>query len=314
VDAEGDFFFKPLVTTTQATYVEGVDVDIDREENRDMIYNRLVLVGGYVYGATGSPGFYVWTSHHEDSGSVASYGARTLRVKIPYIRTHVEATNFATSFLSKYSEATVRYTGTTTSQSGPLYPWAGKVSLTPADGTDWFGATSVVDYFDTCKVSFNEAPLFTFTTGPVPPTYPEPEVDATGEQSSSGGGGGGNAGNVSGWCSTVDCTGGGGSLDSYYWPPCDVMSCGFVVTSAYPTDGYVIGDIYYSTHAFCPRVGVTFYDLETPLGDYVNLGDSALDPSDYIARVGVGQVMRRYEDFDIGGCRWFITGLWCPPE
>lgn len=317
VDADGKFFFKPLDTSIQATYTEGDNVDIEREENRDLIYNRLIIVGGYVYGVPGIPGFYVWNSHHEDAASVATYGARTLAVKVPYIRTHVEAMNFSSSFLEKYSEPTTRYTGSTTSQSGALYPWEGRVKLIPADETSWFGETDVIQNFDSCKVSFNEAPLFTFTTGPEPPHYPEPEVDAAGELSGGGGGGGGgNAANVSGWCSTIDCSGylGGNSLDSCYWPPCDAMDCGFVVTSAVPDSGFVVGTITYSTHAFCAVEAVTFWDVRNGVGDFVNLGDIALDPSDYVTRFGTAKKMRRYSDHDMGGCRWFITGLWCPPE
>lgn len=311
VDASGNFFFMPLETASQATYTEGVNVDIEREENRDLIYNRLIIVGGYVYGAPGSPGFYVWNSHHENAGSVAAYGAKTLSVKIPYIRTHVESYNFADSFLSRYASPTVRYTGTTTSQSGPLYPWAGAVHLVPLSGTTWLGATSVTQNFDTCKVQFNEAPVFSFTTGPEPPQYPSPDpIDLAGEDSSGGGGGGGDAGNVSGFNSII----GSGSLDSCYWPPCENEDCGFVVTSAYPGAGYVVGDIYYSTHAFCPRVGVTFYDMENPIGEYANIGDSTLDPSDYVFRVGTAKKMRYYADHDIGGCKWIITGLFCPPN
>lgn len=314
VDANNNFFFIPNVATSQATYVEGVNLEVEREENRDLIYNRLILVGGYVYGVPGSPGFYVWNSHHEDSVSVAANGARTLSVKIPYIRTHVDALNFATGFLEKYSTPTVRYTGSTTAQSGPLYPWSGKVTLTPLSGTTWNGATTVVENFDTCKVSFNEVPLFTFTIGPEPPQYPVPEVDAAGELSDGGGGGGGggDAGNVSGWCSAIDCSGLEGSLDSCYWPQCEMEDCGFVVTSAFPSSGYVIGDIYYSTHAFCPRVGITFFDMENVIGVYANLGDPTLDPSDYVTRVGTAKKMRYYEDHSIGGCKWIMTGLFCP--
>ena len=75
----------------------------------------------------------------------------------------------------------------------------------------------------------------------------------------------------------------------------------------------MVGDIYYSTHAFCPRVGITFYDMENPIGEHVNLGDPELTPSDYVFRVGTAKKMRYYEDHAIGGCKWFITGLWCPP-
>ncbi len=314
VDPDNNFFFIPLNTSEQAEYTEGDNVDIEREETRSMMYNRLVIVGGYVYGAPGRPGFYVWNSHHEDSASVISYGAKTLSVKIPMIRTHVEAINFADGFFAKYAGPTTQYTGTTTSQSGPLYPWAGAVQLFPAAGTTWNGETSVTQNFDSCKVDFNESPLFTFTTGPEPPHYPVPEVDQVGEQSdggSEGGGGGGDAGKVSGWGSAIFPP--GESLDSCFWPPCEQKSVGFVVTSAYPSAGYVVGDVYYSTQPICPRTGITFWDMENPIGEYVNLGDVALDPSDYVFRVGTAQFLRRYADHDIS-CKWIMTGLFCPPS
>ena len=49
-------------------------------------------------------------------------------------------------------------------------------------------------------------------------------------------------------------------------------------------------------------------------GKDVNLGDSALTASDYVFRVGTAKKMRYFADHDINGCKWFITGLWCPPN
>ena len=310
VNASNQFFFIPLNTTEQSSFKEGGYGDVERLEDRSVMYNRLIIVGGYVYGVPGNPGFYVWNSHHEESTSVATFGPKTLTVKIPLIRNHVEALNFANGFFSKYAGATTKYTFTTISQSGPLYPWAGSVTLYPADGTTWLGETSVTDTFDSCKVEFNEAPKFTFTTGPEEPQYPVPEVSAAGEQSAGGGGGGGggNAGNVSGFSSIITAY----SIDSCFWPPCNNATVGFEITSAFPSSGYVVGDVYYMTRPVCPRTGVTFFDMEDAIGNFIALGDSTLTASDYIGRFGTASYFRRYAEHSITGCKWFITGLNCP--
>jgi len=74
ITADNKFFFKPNDTTTQHTYREGVNCNYSYTTDRSLLYNRLILTGGYVYGAPSTAGFYVWNYHAEDATSVAAYG------------------------------------------------------------------------------------------------------------------------------------------------------------------------------------------------------------------------------------------------
>ncbi|CAB4162439.1 hypothetical protein UFOVP785_39 [uncultured Caudovirales phage] len=314
ITADNKFFFVPIITTTQATYREGTTCDIKKSTNRGNMYNRLVINGGYVYGVNGDPSFYAFEYHQEDAASVATYGAKTLTVKLPWIRSYIDAQNFANGFLDRYAGVTTQYTVDTVAGGSPLNPWGGLVALQGVTGS-----TLATEPFDTCKVTFNEAPTFSFTTGPIVPLYPGSDLteNQSGEQSQGGGGGGGDQKDISGFCSFIgdpECSGPViGSASSCDWEPCEAKTVGFVVTAAHKTSGYVVGDVYYSTRPVCPRIGITFWDMENPIGDFANLGDSALTNSDYIFRVGTAQFMRYYADHDENGCKWIMTGLFCPP-
>lgn len=303
INADNEFFFIPLNTSSQATFKDGDTCDLKKSQDRSNMYNRIAIDGGYIYGETGNPGFYQFAYHQEDATSIATYGAKTLAVKMPWIRSFVDAQNFCNGFLGKYKGVTTKYTVSTTAVGSVVNPWDGYVTLQNTSGTS-LGSHA----FDSVKVTFNEAPVLEITTGPQIPLYPGSDIlqNQTGENTQGGGGGGGDQRNVSGFI------GNSMSMDSCDWPPCQLMDCGFVVTSAHPSGGYVIGDIYYSTHAFCPRTGITFYDMENPIGQYANLGDSGLTPSDYHFRVGTAKYMRYFADHDINGCKWFLTGLYCP--
>lgn len=306
IDATNKFFFIPLNTSSQATFQEGVHCNLKKSANRGNMFNRIVIIGGYVYGVNGDPSFYTFEYHQEDSASVASYGAKSLSVKFPWMRSFIDAQNFAEGFLGKYAGVTVQYTVDTIAQGAALLPWAGSVTVKGLDGT-----TLSTENFDTCKVVFNDAPTLTFTTGPMPPVYPGSDLtqNQSGENNQGGGGGGGDQGNISGFNSWITSY----SIDSCEWPPCEAKTVGFVVTAAHPDSGYVVGDVYYSTKPICPRTGITFFDMENPIGEYVNLGDSTLTASDYVFRVGTATFMRRYADHDLNGCKWIMTGLFCPP-
>jgi len=307
INASNEFFFIPLNGTSQVTFQEGLHCDLKRTENRSMMYNRVVINGGYVYGVNGNPSFYAAEYHYEDFGSVATYGAKTISIKTPWIRSFVDAQNLADGILSKYAGVTTQYTVDTIAQGAALLPWAGSATLKSGSGT-----TLVTENFDNCKVKFNEAPTLSFTTGPMAPMYPGYDLlqNQSGENNAGGGGGGGgDQGNISGFTSII----GEVSIDSCMWLPCEDKTVAFCVTEAHPSSGYVIGDVYYMSRPICPRTGITFFDIENPIGEYANLGDAALDPSDYVFRMGTAVFMRRYADHEEAGCRWYINGLWCPP-
>lgn len=304
ITADNKFFFKPKETSSQHTYQEGVNCNYSYTTDRSLMYNRLILTGGYVYGAPSTAGFYVWNYHAEDSASVALYGVtKSLTVKIPWIRNHVDSQNFADAFFAKYAIPTTRYSIQTIAQGYPLWPWMGGVTVVDQDSV-----TVNTNTFDSVKVTFNEAPRFSLTTGPSEPMYPGAKVvEPKDGESNSGAGGGGDAREVSGFDSVILS---GISIDSCRWPPCEVKTMGFYVTSAFPASGYVVGDMYYSTKPVCPRTGLTVWDIETPFGQYVAL--DGLSGGEVVGRMGVAVFMRRYADHDINGCKWFMTGLSCP--
>ncbi|WP_227643808.1 hypothetical protein, partial [Klebsiella pneumoniae] len=91
------------------------------------------------------------------------------------------------------------------------------------------------------KVTFNAAPTFSLTTGPAEPMYPGVNVvEPKDGENNRGGGGGGDVHNVSGFDSVILS---GLSIDSCFWPPCEVKTMAFHVTSAYPASGYVVADM-----------------------------------------------------------------------
>lgn len=309
IDANNEFFFIPNNPTPQAEFQEGLHCNLKKTVNRGNMFNRIIINGGYIYGVNGDPSFYAFEYHQQDDVSVAAYGAKSLSVKFPWMRSYIDAQNFAAGFLSKYAGVTVQYAVDTIAQGAVLKPWEGPVLLKGLTGT-----TLSTEHFDTCKVTFNDAPVLSFTTGPMPPVYPGSDLtqNQAGEnsQGGGGGGGGGDQNNISGFNSETTTS---YSVDSCDWPPCEAKTVGFVVTSANKTGGYVVGDVYYSTQPICPREDITFFDMENPIGEFANLAGSGLTNSDFVFRVGTAQYMRYYADHDLNGCKWVITGLWCPP-
>lgn len=214
IDAEGNFFFIPRDETTQASYIEDADLQsISRTEDRSLMYNRMILVGGYIYGERSQAGFYRWVSTHFDTASMDTYGAKQLRVYLPWVRTPSEATNYASGFFEKYAGPTTRYTVSTVAQGAPLYPWSGFVELLPRTGYTWGAETSVVDVVEQVDVSFNEMPTFTFTTGPEELQYPQ-EPEAQRWEMPDENGGGGDLSNISDNFSGIFSFSGSGSAGS----------------------------------------------------------------------------------------------------
>ena len=305
IDADNKFYFIPNNTTALYSYRDGTSCNITSSTDRSVMFNRLVLFGGYVYGTGSNPNFYLWQFHAEDATSISTYGiAKTLSVRVPWIRNHVDSQNFADGFFAKYANPVKKYSIETIAQGAAFTPWDGGVTIINSAGTNLAADQAV----DTVHVVFNEAPRFTFTTGYDEPKYPDAGTSpTTGEQSSGGGGGGGDAQNVSGWNSFVNSL---GSIDSCQWAPCEPAQIGFYVTSAFPGSGYVKGDVYYMTRPICPRTNLTFFDMDNPFGQYVAL--DGLAASDVVGRMGTAVYMRRYADHDIDGCKWIMTGLSCP--
>lgn len=173
IKGNNGFFFFQQPTATQATFQEGVDLQSLRVSiDRSLMFNRVVLVGDWVYGTIGDDPEvktmrYVATDY--DASSIATWGQRPVHLYLPYIRSNADASRFLTQFFNKYSGPRTRYTITTQPDSTLLTPWGGPITIKDRDGT-----TLVTDNFDEVKVYFNEAPYFEVTTGEEDLQYQEP--------------------------------------------------------------------------------------------------------------------------------------------
>jgi hypothetical protein len=189
IDGSGQFFFIPLTegiddwdelsSTPQETYQLGTNVaqGTSYTQAKSVFYNRVQLVGGYVYGdnATRS-GFYRYVAQWQDDTYSDVWGYKAARISVPFIRNDWAAYQWFTQFFKKYAGPRTRYTFTTIGQGSTLVaPWLGRIRLNNAAGT-----ALVTDVCDEIKVLFNNAPYYTITTGPEELQYPEADVeDAT---------------------------------------------------------------------------------------------------------------------------------------
>lgn len=172
VDELGQLYFRQKIGTVQETFQEGLDlVRLEQSRDKSLMFNRLCLTGGYVYGLdiqSGIPelwgGFYRYRANFHLASSVALYGERRARIQLPWIRSSSDANQFAREFFRDYGHPTDRYQVTTDSRTTLIKPWLGQVSLKDQSGT--LIATKI---FDRIKVVFNHAPFFEIDIGPEDP-------------------------------------------------------------------------------------------------------------------------------------------------
>lgn len=180
VGPTGRFFFVRKRTAIVAEFQIGVDLArLEEERKLDLLFNRLLLTGGYVYSEDlGSgiafKGFYRWRGHFVQPESRQRYGERRLKLWVPWIRTATDAHGFATRFFAEYANPTNHYTLEVPNQTALLKPWSGKARLLDRDGSE-IGSWVV----QTVKVDFDHAPKFTLQLGPEDPRdlWPEPPED-----------------------------------------------------------------------------------------------------------------------------------------
>lgn len=179
VDEDGKFFFLKPRTTVAATFQEGVDViSLAESRERDLLYNRLLLTGGYVYDCGQSSGSfacgtYRWRGTYIQPASRDAYGERQISVVVPWIRTVEDSREFAREFFRTYAEPTVRYLIEVGDQPVPLKPWEGRVRLLDAAGNEL-----IETQIEAVRVLFDHAPRFRLELGPADPhgCWPEPPV------------------------------------------------------------------------------------------------------------------------------------------
>lgn len=219
VDAFGRFFFLRRRLSVQSTFRLGRDlVSLEETRDRELIFNRLLLTGDYIYDRRDNIGqiarrVFRWRANYFEPDSCQSFGNRRLRLWVPWIRTQSDSVAFAREFFRTYSQPTARYAVETVPQGSLLIPWEGPVTIEDASGTPL--STGVIEKV---RVLFDHAPRFRLEVGPEDPReqWPEPPQDERWELpdhipsnggdisltdfvlSSPGGGGGGGGGSSPG--------------------------------------------------------------------------------------------------------------------
>ena len=141
--------------------------NLSRVTDRSLMYNRLLITGGYLYGTSIGPGFYRFQATFRQADSITLNGERRWRAFVPWIRRNADAIQFAKEFFRKYARPTVRYSFRSSGQDTLLRPWDGRIRIKAADGS-----TMVTSHFDRVQVDFNEIPKFTITVGPEDIQFP----------------------------------------------------------------------------------------------------------------------------------------------
>jgi len=191
VDETGAFFFIQPRSTVASTFREGKDVSrLEESRDRDLLFNRVLLTGGYVYNEplnseNSIRGFHRWRAHYLQPESRDVYGERRIRLWVPWIRTESDSRGFVREFFRTYSHPISRFLIDVPNRSALLKPWEGAVQLLDRTGTALITAP-----IETLRVEFDRAPLFRMEIGPADPhtLWPEPPHDERWEIRNQGGG------------------------------------------------------------------------------------------------------------------------------
>ncbi len=180
VDAWGRFFFLQKRTSAIGSFREGVDiVSLEESRDRDLLFNRVMLTGGYVYHEElGSDismrGFYRWRGNYIQPASRDQHGERRIRLWIPWIRTASDSRQFVKEFFRIYAQPTSRYLVEVANQTSVPVPWGGRIVIKAQNGTELIAAM-----VETIRVQFDHAPRIRLEIGPEDPHthWPEPPHD-----------------------------------------------------------------------------------------------------------------------------------------
>lgn len=179
-DEQRRFYYTQKRTGVIATYKNGDSIRrMTRSSTRELLYNRMLLTGGYIYGsdilsgtAESWTGFWRYRATYHVPDSIAVHGERRIRLSLPWIRRNADSREFARQFFATYGGVTNRWTIETTRQSDLPRPWNGRFTLLDFDDTPL-----VTNLVDEMTVDFNEYPFFTITLGPEVPPYEDDAND-----------------------------------------------------------------------------------------------------------------------------------------
>jgi hypothetical protein len=170
VQEDGLFFLKNLPAVSTHEFQIGVNVkNLSKKTDRSMMYNRMHLTGGPIYGTGTEHGHYNYKRNIAHWPSIASYGEKIVRLHIPWIRTDNEAQRFAEQFFSEYASLSTSYSfEVPTSSSGDLpKPWVSRVLLKDYDGTELKNAVPIE-----VNVTFDATIVIRMTLGPEELQFP----------------------------------------------------------------------------------------------------------------------------------------------
>ncbi|MBW3542806.1 MAG: hypothetical protein KY476_21295 [Planctomycetes bacterium] len=176
VDETGTFFFLRKCTNVGATFQAGDDaLRLVETRERDLLYNRILLTGGLVYGSAPASGecqcVYRWRGHYVQPASRTQYGERRIRLWLPWIRTAADSREFAREFFRVYAQPATCWLVEAADQTTLIRPWLSRVRL-----NDRHGNELTTTHVETVRVQFDHRPRFRLLLGPADPRelWPEP--------------------------------------------------------------------------------------------------------------------------------------------
>ncbi len=170
VNADGEFFFLNPKTTLLATFREGTDlVSLEQRLRHDLIFNRLLLTGDYLYGspvdsAASARAIARWQGIYIQPASRTQYGVHEIAISLPWIRTQDDSREFAREFFRRYAQPALSFVIEVAAQSNLLKPWDGTLRLQDSSGNELFTGE-----FDSVRVEFDASPRFRIAVGQTDP-------------------------------------------------------------------------------------------------------------------------------------------------
>ncbi|MCA9093391.1 MAG: hypothetical protein KDA68_07895 [Planctomycetaceae bacterium] len=180
VDAAGEFFFLQKRASVLETYREGTDLlRLEESTDGDLIVNRVLLTGDYVYymeesGGGSVRGFYRWRGNYVQPTSRDLYGERRLKMWVPWIRTSEDSRQFVKEMFRVYSQPVSKYLVRVQAEGDLPVPWQGRVQVESKEGVILAVGTP-----ETIRIDFDRVPILSLTIGPEDPQthWPEPPQD-----------------------------------------------------------------------------------------------------------------------------------------
>lgn len=178
VDELGRFYFLQPRGTVLTTYREGTHLlSLEETRDRDLLYNRVSLVGGYVYVPRGSDGgrnLFRWQGNYVQPASRALHGERRIRLQVPWIRTRTDSREFIREFFRVYAQPAARYLIEVGNAAQLPRPWLGRIRI-----LDRNGAEIASQQPETVRVEFDRSPRLRIEIGPDDPHihWPAPPGD-----------------------------------------------------------------------------------------------------------------------------------------